>query len=202
MKVFFSGSTSKLVESYDTYKLICDEVKKSGHELTRDWLDEGLINFTKKLSVDYDEMYNDIVASILYADVGIIEGTIKGLSTGHQITIALQRGKPILFLHHKGDNQGQLTVLKGAHSDLIKEYAYENISEIPNIIHEYLNSQKKGARVRFNLVLTYKEHQYIDWASYMYEKSKTEIIRELIRSRMNSDLNYTKQVKLNKKINR
>jgi hypothetical protein len=194
MRVFFAASTSELDKSYDLYKLICNEIVKNGHELTRDWLDEGLENFTQKLSVDYDEMYDDIMASILYADIGVVEGTLRGLSTGHQITIALQRGKPILFLKEKGQDSEQLLMLRGAHSDLIHEFEYENKKEIPKIIKSFFDSQKKGKRIRFNLVLTQKEHQYIDWASYMYNRSKTEIIRELINSRMKSDLNYSRKV--------
>jgi len=200
MKVFFAGSTSQLDKSYKTYRLICDEVTKQGHELTRDWLDEGLNNFTKRLSVDYDEMYDDIMVSILYADVGIIEGTLKGLSTGHQLTIALQRGKPILFLHRTNNANSQLVMLRGAHSDLISEHEYKSDTEIPGLIENFLESQKRGKRTRFNLVLARKEQQYIDWASYIYGKSKTEIIRELIVARMNSDLNYRKGLRLKKSL--
>lgn len=190
MKVFFAGSTSALDKSYPTYKLICDEVVKAGHELTRDWLDEGLENYTNRLSVDYDQMYDEIMTSIIFADIGIVEGTLKGLSTGHQLTVALQRGKPILFLHKTGEDSGNLLMLRGAHSDLIEEREYSDVSEIPTMVRKFLDSRKRGKRVRFNLVLSPKEQKYIDWASYTYDKSKTELILNMINQTMNSDKNY------------
>lgn len=195
MKVFFGASTSELDKSYPLYKIICDEVKKSGNELTRDWLDDGRENFVNKLSVDYEEMYDDVLSSILFADVGIIEGTLKGMSTGHQMTIALQRGKPLLFLRQEDADGISSLMIRGAHSDLLTEHTYSDESEVPKLVNDFLNMHKRGKRIRFNLVLSPQEQQYIDWASHIYDKSKTEVIRELIHARMNSDLNYRKEIK-------
>lgn len=195
MKVFFSASTSKLPDYFDVYKTICDAVVSAGHELTRDWLDEALEVVTHKLSVDYEEMYEDIMASILYADVGVVDGSVKGLSTGHQMTVALQKGKPILFLHQKSKANSLALHTKGIHSELLTDKSYEKPEEIPGIVEEFLSLHKKGKRVRFNLVLTPKEQQYIEWASFTYDKTKTDVIRELIETRIDSDINYKRKHK-------
>jgi hypothetical protein len=190
MKVFFAGSTTELEKSYPLYKKICDSIIGQGHELTRNWLDEGREIFNKKIAVDYEEMYDDIISSILYADVGVVEGSLKGLSTGHQITVALQKGKPVLFLRKKNSSSAFSLMIRGIHSDLLTEVEYDNIDDLPFIIKDFLDKNKKGKKIRFNLVLNQKEQQYIDWASHNYNKTKTDIIREIIIDKMNSDKNY------------
>lgn len=195
MKVFFAASTSQFKDHFLTYKLIRDTIKELGHELTRDWIEEAKEVLEKDLRVDYEEMYEDIMGSILYADVGIVEGTVRGLSTGHQMTIALQKGKPLLFLHQgKGDDKFPF-IVPGVNSELFIEKQYSDIKEIPNLIKEFLDLNKKGKKVRFNLVLTAKEEKYVEWASFMYKKTKTDIIRELIIARMENDLNYKRSNK-------
>src|SRR4030043_1594023 len=167
MKAFFAASTSQFHKYFPTYKLICDTIKDLGHELTRDWIDEAKEVVEKDLRVDYEEMYEDIMASILYADVGVVEGTVKGLSTGHQMTIALQKGKPLLFLHQgKGEDKFPF-IVQGVHSELFVEKQYTELKEIPTLIRDFFDLNKKGKRVRFNLVLTAKEEKYIEWASFV-----------------------------------
>lgn len=198
MKVFFAASTAQFDKYYPIYKNICDTIKSSGHDLTRDWISEAREVLEKDLRVDYEEMYEDIMASILYADVGIVEGTVKGLSTGHQMTIALQKGKPLLFLHQgKGEDKFPF-IVPGVHSELFVEKQYSNPEEVPGLVREFLDLNKKGKKVRFNLVLTAKEEKYIEWASFVYKKTKTDIIRELITARMETDLNYKRSTKSKK----
>jgi len=198
MKVFFATSTSQFKKYFPTYKIICDIVKEFGHELTRDWIYEAKDVLEKDLRVDYEEMYEDIMTSILYSDVGIIEGTIRGLSTGHQMTIALQKGKPLLFLHQgKGDDKFPF-IIPGVHSELLVDKEYSDVKEIPVLVKEFLDLNKKGRKIRFNLVLTAKEGRYIEWASFVYKKTKTEIIRELLTARMETDLNFKRDAKAKK----
>lgn len=192
MKVFFSSSTSQLEKYFPIYKLICDTITNSNNELTRDWLDEALKTVQKKTKVDFEEMYDDIISSILEADVGIVEGTIKGLSTGHQMTIALQKGKPLLYLHQFNGKDRFPFMAKGAESELLVEKVYANKKEIPKIVKNFLDSQRKGKRVRFNLVLTSLENNYLEWVSFSYHKTKTDIIRELIENQLNTDTNFQK----------
>ena len=192
MKVFFAASTSQFDKYFPIYKQICSTIKSRGHTLTRDWIDEAKEVLEKDLRVDYEEMYEDIMASILYADVGIVEGTVKGLSTGHQMTISLQKGKPLLFLHQGSGEDKFPFIVQGVHSELFVDKQYKDPSEIPALIKEFLELNKRGKKVRFNLVLTAKEEKYVEWASFVYKKTKTDIIRELITARMETDLNYKK----------
>lgn len=190
MKVYFGSSTSKIDKYYSLYKLICDTITDLGHQLTRDWLDEARENLNKNVQINYEEMYDEIIASILDADVCIVEGTVKGLSTGHVMTVALNKSKPLLFLHQNNGDDKFPFIVSGNESYLLTEKVYKNQKDIPEIIRNFLDSQKKGKKVRFNLVLSQPENNYLSWATFVYKKTKTEIIRELINDQINSDSEY------------
>jgi len=195
MKVYFGSSTSKIDKYYPLYKLICDKISNLGHQLTRDWLDEAKKNLDNDLKINYEEMYHEIIASILVADVCIVEGTVKGLSTGHVMTIALNKGKPLLFLHQDLGNDKFPFIINGAEAHLITEKVYKDQKEIPKIVKDFLDSQKKGKRVRFNLVLAQQENNYLEWATFVHKKTKTDIIRGLIKDKINTDMKYHKDLK-------
>lgn len=197
MKVYFGSSTSKIDKYYPLYKLICNTVSNLGHQLTRDWLDEAKENLDNDLKINFEEMYDEIIASILVADVCIVEGTVKGLSTGHVMTVALNKGKPLLFLHQDLGNDKFPFIVNGAEAHLLTEKVYKDQKEIPKIIKEFLDSQRKGKRIRFNLVLASQENNYLEWASFYYNKTKTDVIRELIGSQLNTNVNFQKSPQKN-----
>jgi len=190
MKVFFASSTSEIEKYFPIYKLICKTIVEYGHELTRDWLDGAREVQKKHLKVNFNKMYEDIISSILDADVGIVEGTVKGLSTGYQMTIALERGKPVLFLHQNtGRDKFPFTVRK-EQAPLFVDKTYHHPEETPELIKDFLDLHKKGKRIRFNLVLSPEEEKYLAWASFHYKKTKTGFLKEMIQGRIRNDTKY------------
>ncbi len=190
MKVVFITSTSKLPEYFPIYKQICEIIVSLGHELTRDWIDEALQNQETKNKVDFDKLYADIITSIINADVAIVEGTVKGLTAGHQMTIALQKGKPVLHLHQSTNRDMFSLTTNGVISELLNDEVYTNTNELPEIIEKFLEENKTGKKTRFNLVLSSQEDRYIEWSAFIHKKSKTELIRGLIRKEMKADDRY------------
>src|SRR5437868_1812193 len=100
MKVCFACSTSELSARKETYRQICALIKEMGHTLTRDWLEEAIQIVEKNAvsTLDREEVYTKVLGSILAADVMVIEGTVASFSVGHQVTLALSKNKPTLFL--------------------------------------------------------------------------------------------------------
>jgi len=148
------------------------------------------IDYYPNIQINYEEMYDEIIVSILDADVCIVEGTVKGLSTGHVMTVALDKSKPLLFLHQNNGSDKFPFIVNGNKMYLLTEKVYKNQKDIPEIIKNFLDSQKKGKKVRFNLVLSQPENNYLSWATFVYKKNKTEIIRELINDQISSDNKY------------
>lgn len=198
MKVFFSSSTSQIEKYLSIYKLICKTIIESGSELTRDWLDAAREVQRKNLYVDFERMYEDIIASILDADVGIVEGTVKGLSTGHQMTIALEKGKPVLFLRQNFGEDKFPFIVRKEQAPLFMDKIYHAPEEIPGLIKDFLDLHKKGKKVRFNLVLSPEEEKYLEWAMFSYNKTKTGFIKEMLQERIKGDIKYQRSFRKQK----
>lgn len=81
-------------------------------------------------------------------------------------------------------------MIESIESDYL-ELAEYNDDNMYDVINAFLNKYEQAhLRHRFNLVIDEVERQYIDWLSYNTFKSRTKIIRDLIRNRISSDEEY------------
>lgn len=198
MKVCFACSTSELVARKDTYRKIIALIKEMGHTLTRDWLEEAIEIVEKKAvgTLDREDVYNKVLGSILVADVMVIEGTVTSFSVGHQVTLALSKNKPTLFLIQKltskKHGRSKDSFLAGITSPLLKVVEYDD-SNLADILNDFLNNNGGKPVVKFNIVLTKEIESYLNWASFTHKLNKSEFIRNLILKHMkDEDKQYQK----------
>lgn len=196
MKVHFSCSTTKLSEYKNNYLTIRDTIKKLGHSLTRDWLENAIKVRERGETVDREEIYKKTVESELMADVVVVEGTVPSFSIGHQITLAIDKSKPVLFLLNKkveNENLLKSTFIDGINSPLLSVKNYD-LDNIKSILENFFLKYKDGLHVRFNLVLNNELDNYLDWASFTYKDNKSEFIRKLIQERLLQETEYKKYI--------
>lgn len=201
MKVHFACSTSELNSHKADYRLICRLIKEMGHTITRDWLEEAISIVVSNAvnSLDREDVYNKVVASILASDVVVVEGTIASFSVGHQVTLGLSKNKPTLFLLKKKSDstkhaKGKNSFLAGLTSPLLTVAEYDE-STLPDILNDFLNNNGGRPVVKFNIVLTREIENYLDWASFNYKVNKSEFIRNLILRHMrDEDTQYKKYI--------
>lgn len=195
MKIYFTCSTAEFNKYKKNYFAIRDFLVSEDHILTRDWLGraKNRIDEGKMEIANIKEIYKDCIDSLIEADLVIIEDTVSNFSTGHQITLALQRQKPTLVLwcrpKHRHFHQ---TFIQGIESEYleVKEYNIKNYKEIiRTFIKKYENAKQRN---RFNLVISDMERKYLDWRQFNTHKSRTSIIRESIRKSMSDDAAYKK----------
>ena len=198
MKVCFACSTSELAARKDTYRKICALIKEMGHSITRDWLEEAIEIVENKAvsTLDREDVYNKVLGSILASDVMIIEGTVTSFSVGHQVTLALSKNKPTLFLIKKSLEKkhglSKDSFLAGITSPLLKIVEYDD-SNLADILNDFLNNNGGKPIVKFNIVLTKEIESYLNWASFTHKLNKSEFIRNLILKHMrNEDKQYQK----------
>jgi len=203
MKVYFTCSTAEFYKYRDSYFGIRNYLIDQGHTLTRDWLphtEEHLHKGNTDVR-NIKQIYKACINSIKGADIVIIEDTVSNFSTGHQITVALQNKKPTLVLWQgKKYRQFKQMFIHGIESDIlqISEYSPETLFEIVNtFINKYENAFERN---RFHLVLRNVERNYLDWAQFTKNKSRTKIIREALRKIIDTDTAYNEY--LNKHENR
>lgn len=202
MKIYFTCSTAEFNKYRDNYFAIRNFLIKEKHILTRD----ALLHIEERLQSgdvvlkDIKDIYKACVNAIKEADSVIIEDTVSNFSTGHQITLALQMRKPTLVLwHEKKHHQFKHMFIHGIESDMlqISEYTNKNIEEIVRrFINKYENIQEKN---RFHLVLNNSERMYLDWSQFVKHKSRTKVIREALKTALDSDEEYNKYLSKHKK---
>ncbi len=195
MKIYYTCSTSEFLKYEKNYNAIREFLIKENHILTRDWIPhtkEMIVN--DKIAVrDIKKIYKECMRAINEADLVIIEDTVSNFSTGHQVTVALQRQKPTLVLWAKPKQAHfNTSFIQGVESDLLEFQVY-NEETLPKIlkafIKKYENAKQKN---RFHLVINDVERKYLDWAQFSKGKSRTNLIRESLRKTIEGDKDYSK----------
>ncbi len=168
------------------------------HTITRDWLEEAIriVEGDAVSTLDREEVYNKVFGSILASDVMVIEGTVASFSVGHQVTLALSKNKPTLFLVKKTVSKKSVrskdSFLTGISSPLLTVAEYDD-SNLADILNDFLNNNGGRPVVKFNIVLTKEIENYLNWASFTHKLNKSEFIRNLILKYMkDEDKQYQK----------
>ncbi len=195
MKVYFTASTAEFNTYKKHYFAIREYIVQQGHTLTRDWLapTEEIIDRKDLSQSDIHSIYQQCIHSLREADIVIIEDTVSNFSTGHQITLALQYKIPTLVLWSRNKHESFNNMfIHGVESDILETAQYTESTFpaiISSFIKRYTNSHDKK---RFHLVLSPMERNYLDWAQFQKQKSRTTLIRESLRSTIEEDDGYRK----------
>lgn len=195
MKIFFITSTGQLNTYKENYRAIGNAIKNLGHTLIRDWLEEAIKNFEAGKKIERAKVYPQVVKSIERADAIVVEGTVESFSVGHQVTLALQKEKPVLFLlfnDRKKKKEGlkpKNAVIESIKPSLLTtaEYTLENLKDI---LSNFFTLYRGGGKFRFNLMLDKDVRDYLNWASKFYKKNKSNIFRDLVRGAAKKDAAY------------
>lgn len=200
MKIYFTASTAQFNKYKKTYFAIRDFLVQENHTLTRDWLKHTGERIAQgELDVrNIKDIYNKCVLAINQAQLVIIEDTVSNFSTGHQITLALQKQKPTLVLwqgkKHRFFNQ---MFIHGIDSEYLQiaQYKPENLK---TIITAFINKyQDFNNKTRFNLVLNQYERNYLDWVQFNRGINRTKIIKSSLNEVIEKDLAYKKYLETN-----
>ena len=198
MKIYFTCSTAEFNRYKTIYFAIRDFLVSEGHTLTRDWLERTRrkIDSGDDDIKDIKEIYQANMRAIRDADLVIIEDTVSNFSTGHQITVALQKQKPTLVLWSEPKHRHfKQTFIQGVDSEYLQVAEYKQ-QEFKSIIAGFVKRYEHAKqRNRFHLVLSESEREYLDWAQYNRGESRTEVIRKLLRKEIESDGVYQTYLK-------
>lgn len=194
MKIYFTCSTAEFNKYKSTYFAIRQYLIEQGHTLTRDWLPhtEKNIIIGNIDTRNIKEIYRSCMTAIKEADMVIIDDTVSNFSTGHQITIALQEKKPTLVLWQgQKHRQFKKMFIHGIDSELL-EIAEYNTNSLTNIISDFIQKYDSILeRNRFHLVLNNLERNYLDWAQYTKNRSRTKIIKDALKQMIEEDMEYS-----------
>jgi hypothetical protein len=194
MKVWFGTTTLNWNSHKKSYFEINNYLKQLGCVILFDWIEDA----DKFYNTNYKDrnigkIFQEVIQAIDEADAVVIEYTVPNFSSSHQINYALLKKKPTLVMRQIKDNprfsDSYLEALQLPFLT-VKDYTPKNYKEI---LEEFigLSSMEQGLQ-RYNIVLDAKQKHYLDWASYHFKKSRSEIIRELIDNKILTDKDYKK----------
>lgn len=180
MKVHFITSRPTLENDIDLLHQIVDAIKKSGHVIAHDWIDDA---FKREVQAqtpasNWNEIYQDNLGAIAQADVIVAEATHENFAIGYQVAVAVQQKKPILVLRHETADKNAFVT--GVEDGWVKQMEYTQDS-VEGLVKDFLDENDITTKdMRFNFFIDRGIYNYLRWAALKTGKTKAEVLRELV----------------------
>ncbi len=188
MKVFFDASLAGCAEFGPNYQKIYDAMVKSGMEVvSAPVIERSLKEFVGMSAEEANQFYADVVKWIKKADVCVYEVSYPSTSVGHELTMALQMGTPVVALHVKGTQPNR--IMEGIHDEKFQllEYKPEGVAKLVKDAVEYAGEQMD---TRFNFFISPRIGNFLDWIAKEKKVPRAVFLRQLIERDMKEQEDY------------
>lgn len=161
-------------------KQIVTSIHDHGAVLAYNWLDASLSRKKQGILVpDWTPYVDDSLEAIKRADIIIADLTHYSFSQGFIIAAALKNKKPILAVSRNRTNDNTAAGITNPLFNYKKYTTTENLSELVDAFIEKNTVHTKD--LRFNMFLTRPIFKYLEETSRETGKSRSEIIRGLVK---------------------
>lgn len=191
MIIHFIAAKHTLDRDYRQLREIRNAIVKSGHHLTRDWLDKehDIIRSSEDTSkINWWMSTKKDLRTLARADLVIAETTEESLSVGYQIAAAVQLKKPILVLVNNDTLSTATRFGNGISPDFdsfatIKQYDTSNLHAV---IEAFIDENKVDKKdMRFNFFINPEIDAYLKRQAHITGKNKSEVLRDLVLKEIN-----------------
>lgn len=187
MKIYFSAAIYQEKQFGEVYKRIVDQLKKLGHTVNQDTTDTSLDEALNKTDEQRVKYYKQVLGWIASSDVVVLEVSFPStLHIGHEITIALDKGKPVVALYKKGHEP---SFFLGLEHDKLLWVEYTE-SDLEKTLTDSLEFAMQQSDVRFNFFISPQIGTYLDWVSQKRRLPRAVYLRRLIEEDMKSNKEY------------
>lgn len=188
MKVYFAASISgkqKYEENYRKivlvlnslgYKLVSNHVLETEFEKVKDSSDRELVKHYKRT-----------LKNISNSDFVVAEVSAPTIGIGHEITIAIEKGKPVVVLLVEGSLTPQ--ILKAIPAGRVRTVKYK-LENLEGVLSEAIYDLKGSIPIRFNFFVSPEINEYLDWISRVKRIPRAVYIRELLEKEMARNKEY------------
>ncbi len=179
MKIYFSAAIYAKDKYGKYYEQITKTLESLGHSVQHDQI-TGVVTLEELKGRPQDktnEYYKKVLRWMNAADIVVFEASFpSSLNIGHEITLALDKGKPVVVFYKKGFDS---IFLNGLHSDklFLVEYDDGNVAET---VKDSIDYAKDQSDTRFNFFLPPSLMSYMDWISEKRKVPRSVYLRELI----------------------
>jgi len=181
INVHIIASKSNILNNVDAIRSIMDTVRKNGHDIVDNWVDEVYEERVAKggAPVDWAKIYASNLENIAKADIVIAETSYNSFGVGYQVAVAVQQKKPTLLLRHEDAETDAFAT--GVVDSWVQRASYSN-KTLPTILEKFLSDNDINTKdMRFNFFIDRAIYNYLRWAALKTGKTKAEVLRELVQ---------------------
>lgn len=188
MKIYFSAAIYQEKQFGSIYKRIVDQIKKLGHTINQDTTETSLEDALNKTDEQRVKYYKQVLSWIAGSDVVVLETSFPStLHIGHEITLALDKGKPVVALYKKGFEPSFFLGLE--HEKLL--WVEYTDSDLEKSLTDSLDFALQQSDVRFNFFISPQIGIYLDWVSKNKRIPRAVYLRRLIEEDMQNSKEYS-----------
>jgi hypothetical protein len=177
MKVYFSGALYTQGDFQPRYKKIVKCLVDNGLEVMEDTTVTPFSKFQEMSESEILDNYKNVRKWVEKCDFAVFEASFPStLSIGHEISLALGKGKPVIVMYLE---ERSPMFLLGYKNDMIIWVKYKD-ADIAQSLTKALEGIKGKVSVRFNFFLPRSLVAYLDWVGKDTGTNKSEYIRMLI----------------------
>lgn len=177
MLAYFTASVVGKKYHLAKYRKIVDLLKERGVKV----LDEHILDVSetdiqlqsKEKRLQFHRQLEEWVNA---ADFLVAETSFPSISVGYEISMALDRGKPVLILYHEGDPPS-LFAYHENEKIISEKYT---LDELPVIINDFLHFVRGEADTRFTFYISSKQASHLAKQAKKNRVPKSVYLRHLI----------------------
>jgi len=184
MKAYFTGCLYQKDKFINQYEKIVATLKRTGYSVFEDTTSTLLEEVLSKSDDDRISYYKKVLKWIDSSDLVVVEASFPStLSIGHEITLSLEKSRPVIILYKKGKEP---TFLMGLKNEKIiwAEYTDESLEKV---LISSIEKAKMKMDVRFNFFVSPKILAYLDWIAQKRMIPRSVFLRNLIEKEMKKD---------------
>lgn len=198
MKIYFTASIKGRKKYFGNYKKIIETLQDLDHKVIENVCKHSSDDVYGLSDKEKIKFYKGVLNWINKADLVIAEVSYPSLRVGYELSLALEKGKPVIVLYI---NENASYFLKGVDSEKFLYFKYD-IAGLKKIIQNAIGFAKDQMDVRFNFFISPKIGAYLDWVSKTKKTPRAVYLRRLIEEDMAKGDYESKEVKNKTKVKR
>ena len=187
MKIYFSASRLYREQYKENYSKIVKVLESSGCTVLDNSRHNPSPSGYEMPVEDKKKLYESMILNMDKSDFCVFEASYPStIHIGHEISLALERNKPVIVLYTK-DHEPIL--FKGIQGKKIIWLEY-NDQNIEKVLNDAIEDSKKNMDVRFNFFVSPKNLTYLDWVAQTKKVPRSVFLRDLIDREMKKDKEF------------
>jgi nucleoside 2-deoxyribosyltransferase len=189
MKIVFVASHSQKNELDQYYERIVKFLEGKGHSVASG----GLFGKSSDSDMSHEERevwYKKSLGEISRSDLVVVEISYPSTANvGHELTYALEAGKPVIALYREGRDP---VFLSGRADEKLMLFSYKD-DDLEGILASGIDYASSVQDVRFNFFISPSIGRYLDWISKSKRVPRAVYLRKLIEEDMLSNKEYQEE---------